>query len=202
MSSPVPAQFRDWAAVARPRLRRTAYLLCGDWHLAEDLTQETLVRVYSVWHRVSISGAPDGYATRTLVNAHRAVLRRPWRRESAMEHLPDHSTITAAAVDERDALLAALAELGPSQRAIVVLRYWEDRSVDDVAGLLGLSTGTVKSQSARGLAHLRRLLGEPTDADRSDPDPGSPPPPPPRPQREPASSPDRAASAAHLPPSS
>ena len=191
MSSPIPAQFRDWAAVARPRLRRTAYLLCGDWHLAEDLTQETLVRVYSVWHRVSVGGPPDGYATRTLVNAHRAVLRRPWRRESAMEHLPEQGVIAVTAVDERDALLAALAKLGPSQRAIVVLRYWEDRSIEDVANLLGLSTGTVKSQSARGLTHLRRLLGEPADAEASDPDPGPPPlpqpQPQPQPQREPAS---------------
>jgi RNA polymerase sigma-70 factor (sigma-E family) len=155
--------FRDWASMARPRLRRTAYLLCGDWHLAEDLTQETLVRVYSVWSRVSASGPPDAYATRTLVNARRAQLRRPWRRESAVPTVPDRAAPEHGGTEDRDRLLTALAGLGESQRAIVVLRYWEDRSVEEVADLLGLSTGTVKSQSARGWARLRQLLGEPSD---------------------------------------
>lgn len=155
--------FRDWAALTRPRLRRTAYLLCGDWHLAEDLVQETLVRVYSVWRRISVSGPPDAYATRTLVNIRRAQLRRPWRREASVEQVPDRAAPESEGVDERDRLLAALAELGDSQRVVVVLRYWEDRSVEEVADLLGLSTGTVKSQSARGLSRLRRLLGDESD---------------------------------------
>ena len=162
------APFREWAASARPRLRRTAFLLCGDWHLAEDLTQETLVGVYSVWRRVSASGPPDAYATRTLVNARRTQLRRPWRRESVVEVVPDRATTDRATpggpgIEDRDRLLAALAELGASQRAVVVLRYWEDRSVEEVADVLGLSTGTVKSQAARGLTRLRRLLGEESD---------------------------------------
>lgn len=155
--------FREWAALARPRLRRTAFLLCGDWHLAEDLTQEALVRTYAVWGRVSVSGPPDAYATRVLVNARRAQLRRPWRREASVEAVPDTAAVEQAGVEERDRLLAALAGLGESQRAIVVLRYWEDRSVEEVADLLGVSDGTVKSQSARGLARLRRLLGEEAD---------------------------------------
>lgn len=159
---PAAAEFQQWAAAARPRLRRTAYLLCGDWHLAEDVTQETLVRVFSVWGRVSATGAPDAYARRTLVNAFHASARRPWRREHLVDALPDTADGAAADAtggrDERDALLTALAGLGRSQRAIVVLRYWEDLSVTEVANALDLSTGAVKSQASRGLAHLRRAL--------------------------------------------
>lgn len=160
MSNAEPLDFRVWAATARPRLRRTAYLLCGDWHQAEDLTQDVLVRVYAVWHRVSTMQAPDAYARKAMVNTHRSALRRPWRREHVVEAVPDQVDLREqlAGYEERDALLAALAGLGPSQRAIVVLRYWEDLSVVEVADLLHLSTGTVKSQAARGLQHLRRTL--------------------------------------------
>ncbi len=154
-------QFRDWAYPARPRLRRTAFLLTGDWHLAEDLTQDTLVRVRSVWSRVSGSGAPDAYATRTLVNCLRATARRPWRRESSVDLVPERIDpgSSAETPDHRDELLAALAQLGLSQRTVVVLRYWDDLSIEAVAASLNLSTGTVKSQAARGLAQLRELLG-------------------------------------------
>jgi RNA polymerase sigma-70 factor (sigma-E family) len=159
VTNPHETEFRAWAALARPRLRRTAFLLCGDWHLAEDLTQDTLVRIYAVWHRVSASGAPDSYATRTLVNCQRATARRPWRREHVTDELPDRPLVgTEGSQDDRDLLLVALARLGDSQRTIVVLRYWEDLSIDEVAAVLGVSPGTVKSQSARGLARLRHLL--------------------------------------------
>jgi RNA polymerase sigma-70 factor (sigma-E family) len=155
-------EFPAWAVSARSRLRRTAFLLSGDWHLAEDLTQDALVRVYSVWPRVSASGAPDAYATRTLINCHRAAARRPWRRESTVGDLPDapDPRLTGQATGDRDVLMTALSLLGRSQRTIVVLRYWEDLSVGEVALALNLSTGTVKSQAARGLARLRALLAE------------------------------------------
>jgi RNA polymerase sigma-70 factor (sigma-E family) len=155
-------EFREWAAVVRPRLRRTAYLLTGDWHQAEDLVQEALVRVSAVWRRVAASGAPDAYAAKTVVNAYRAARRRSWRREYPVDpvpsqHLRAHEDGT---YDDREMLLAALAALGPSQRAVVVLRYWEDMSVAQVAEILRISPGTVKSQAARGLAQLRRVVGE------------------------------------------
>jgi RNA polymerase sigma-70 factor (sigma-E family) len=158
------AEFRTWAAPARVRLRRTAFLLCGDWHLAEDLTQDTLVRVYAVWDRVSASGPPDAYAVRTLVNCQRAAARRPWRREHVVADVPDRADARPSAgsgAEERDRLIAALRGLGRSQRAIVVLRYWDDLSVDEVSQILGIAPGTVKSQSARGLARLRELLDAP-----------------------------------------
>ncbi|RKS69363.1 RNA polymerase sigma-70 factor (sigma-E family) [Motilibacter peucedani] len=158
--------FARWAATARPRLRRTAFLLSGDWHLAEDLAQDALLRVYAVWHRASASGAPDAYARATLVNAFRAGARRPWRRERVVALVPERHDAAAAdataGLEERDALLVALARLGPSQRAVVVLRYWEDMSVASVADALGLSEGTVKSQAARGLDSLRRTLRTPS----------------------------------------
>jgi RNA polymerase sigma-70 factor (sigma-E family) len=150
-------EFRDWATAARPRLRRTAYLLSGDWHLAEDLAQETLLRMYGVWRRVTRSGSPDGYARRTLVNLYRSTLRRPSRREHLTEVVPERAA-PSESHDERDVLLAALAGLGGSQRAIVVLRYWEDLSVAEVAEVLGVSQGTVKSQASRALATLRVRL--------------------------------------------
>jgi RNA polymerase sigma-70 factor (sigma-E family) len=142
--------------------------LCGDWHLAEDLAQDTLTRMYAVWPRVSRSGVPDAYSRRTLINAHRAAARRPWRRESAVDVLEDTDAAAvrdeSTSVTDRDALLHALSKLGRSQRTIVVLRYWEDLSVAEVADLLDLSAGAVKSQAARGLAHLRAALPAPTAA--------------------------------------
>ena len=155
-------EFRAWASLARPRLRLTAYLLSGDWHQAEDLTQDTLVRIYAVWQRVSATGSPDAYAAKTLVNCHRAAARRPWRRETSTQEVPDsaHPGSGSDRSDDRGTLMDALAQLGRSQRAIVVLRYWDDLSVDEVARALDVSTGTVKSQSARGLARLRALLAE------------------------------------------
>ena len=162
-------EFRDWAAAARPGLRRTAYLLSGDWHQAEDLTQETLLRIYAVWRRVSAAGPPDAYARKVLVNLHRQALRRPVHREQPAESLPDRPAPGAGPDDDRDELLGALAGLGASQRAIVVLRYWEDLSVAEVADLLRLRPGTVKSQSSRGLASLRALLPNPNANPRTQP---------------------------------
>jgi RNA polymerase sigma-70 factor (sigma-E family) len=158
MSTHEGTEFGVWAAAARPRLRRTGFLLSGDWHLAEDLAQETLVRMYAVWGRVSGSGSPDAYARRTLVNQYRSTLRRPWRREQLTDTVPERVAGDAGPHEERDTLLAALAGLGASQRAIVVLRYWEDMSVSDVAALLNVSPGTVRSQASRALLTLRNRL--------------------------------------------
>lgn len=123
--------------------------------------QDTLIGVYSKWPRLHTSGVPDAYARTTLVNAFRSSLRRPWRREQATEVMPDAPDAYAHrhdGFDQRDLLLAALAELGPSQRAVVVLRFWDDLSVAETADILDISIGTVKSQSARGLQALRRVV--------------------------------------------
>ena len=162
VTSPAADEFAAWAATAAPRLRRLGFLLSGDWHRGEDLTQETLVRIYAVWSRVCRRGSPDAYSTRTLINLHRTSLRRSWNRERPTAELPEVVDPTSYDGSPDSELLEALSLLGPSQRAIVVLRYWDDRTVDEVADLLNLSSGTVKSQASRGLANLRDLLGDPT----------------------------------------
>lgn len=167
--TPDEAGFRSWAAARRPQLRRTAYLICLDWHLADDLVQETLVKVYARWRRLAVRGEMDAYARRVLVTTHVDARRRPWRRETAAAELvdlrPDQASAAALraaeGLDEQARLVATLRQLPPGQRAVLVLRYVEDLSVEQTAALLGCSTGNVKSQAARGLAHLRVLLAPP-----------------------------------------
>lgn len=161
-----PPDFEQYVAARRTSLRRTAYLLCGDWDRAEDVVQDALARLYVHWRRASRAGSVDAYARRTVVNAFLAEGRRPWRRERSTDAVPDRAYADpTATADDRDALLQALAQLGPSQRAIVVLRYWDDLSVEETAAMLGTSTGNVKSQAARGLAHLRTVLRNGVEVD-------------------------------------
>lgn len=158
-SASAPPDFESYAAARRVHLRRTAYLLCGDWDRAEDVVQEALTRLYVHWRRASRAQDLDAYVRRSLVNAFLADGRRPWRRERATGELPDTAYADpSGASDERDDLRRALASLGASQRAVVVLRYWEDLSVEQTADALGVSTGNVKSQASRGLARLRQVL--------------------------------------------
>ena len=154
---------RDFAAFVDGRggaLRATAYLLCGDWHAAEDLTQTALTKLYLAWRRIDRTGSVDAYARRVLLRAFLDARRRPWRRERPAAEPPDRVEPDdgPAAVDERLALLAALRRLPPTQRAAVVLRYWCDLDVRSTAAALGVSEGTVKSASSRGLAALREVL--------------------------------------------
>jgi RNA polymerase sigma-70 factor (sigma-E family) len=150
--------FRTYASQRRRDLRRTAYLLCGDWYLADDLVQDALAKLFVRWRRVRAKGEVDAYVRRMLVNGYLATHRRAWRREVATGDLPDVPAPTGSDVGTRDLLLRALAELHPSQRTIVVLRYWDDLSVEQTAAVLGCSTGNVKSQASRGLTHLRGAL--------------------------------------------
>jgi RNA polymerase sigma-70 factor (sigma-E family) len=154
--------FTAFAEAASSRLLNTAYLLCGDWHTAEDLTQTALARVFASWHRIREPDAVHAYARRTLLNAYFVDCRRTRRGEILIAELPDpgERATPGAAPELRLALMDALATLPPRARAIVILRYWEDLSVDQVAAQLGCSAGNVKSQSSRTLARLRRLLGD------------------------------------------
>jgi RNA polymerase sigma-70 factor (sigma-E family) len=153
-------EFREYVDARLPALRRTAYFLCGDWHLAEDVAQTALIRLYGAWRRLEVRDALDGYARRVLVRAVIDERRRPWRRERSAEVLPEHSVGADTSYDDRDVLLRALALLPVQQRAAVVLRYWDDLSVEDTAFALGVGPGTVKSHCARGLARLRELVPE------------------------------------------
>jgi RNA polymerase sigma-70 factor (sigma-E family) len=159
MSSADEGAFRAFAFTRRPSLRRTAFLLCGDWHQADDLVQTALVKLYVAWPRVRSQDQPDAYAHRILVRCFLDERRRPWRRESPVEVLDD---VKAAAhpTEELLDLRAALARLPRRQRATLLMRYWLDASVAQTAEALGCSEGTVKSQTARAMSTLRELLGD------------------------------------------
>lgn len=152
-------EFVEFAEVASPRLRRTAFLLCGDWHLAEDLVQNALAKVFVAWRRIRRQDAAYSYATRTLMNCYLADRRRKRPVEVLTDRLPDQA-VAGPSPETRLLVLRALAELPPKARAVVVLRYWADLSVDEAAGILGCSTGNVRSQSTRALSKLRLVLGE------------------------------------------
>lgn len=140
-------------------LYRTAYLLLGEHGAAEDLTQAALAKTYAGWSRIRERDAAYGYARTTLLNEARSLFRRPsWGRERPVAALPEKSAETDPS--DRPAVLDALRGLPPRQRAVVVLRFYEDLSVAETAAALDCSTGTVKSQTSEALAKLRRLLGD------------------------------------------
>ena len=142
-------------------LRRTAYLLCGDWHRAEDLVQGTLIKVVVAARRRRVESL-DAYSRQVLLRLFLDENRRLWRRREKSWADPvevaDGADRVRGDSDLKLTVLSALRGLPPRQRATVVLRYWEDRSVEETAALLGISQGTVKSQSARALASLRMVL--------------------------------------------
>ncbi|MBS2540155.1 SigE family RNA polymerase sigma factor [Catenulispora sp. NF23] len=139
-------------------LRRTAYLLCGDWHRAEDLVQGTLVKVVVVARRHRVDSL-DAYSRQVLLRLFLDENRRLWRRRERLWAEPlEVVDGTAGDSDVKLTVLSALRGLPPRQRAAVVLRYWEDRSVEETAALLDISPGTVKSQCSRALAALRTVL--------------------------------------------
>ncbi|MFF2659733.1 SigE family RNA polymerase sigma factor [Kitasatospora sp. NPDC058032] len=150
--------FEGFAATRWRRLVRTAYLLTGDHHEAEDVVQATLAKVFRSWSRISGLEEPDAYVHRALVNNNLSRHRRRRVRQLLVPVLPERAhtkDVGHRDVEERSMLLQALAELPPRQRAVVVLRYWEDMSEHQVAEVLGCSAGNVKSQASRGLAKLR-----------------------------------------------
>jgi RNA polymerase sigma-70 factor (sigma-E family) len=161
MKSEDDAAFREFARAKTVLLRRTAYLLCGDWHLAEDLVQTTLIKLYRVWSKAHRGGPVDNYSRRILVRCWFDEQRKPWRRkenrDGTMPEVIDHR-VDPAGADLSDRLVHALAALTPRQRATVVLRYCNDLPVTEVAAVLGCSEGTVKSQTARGLEALRAAM--------------------------------------------
>jgi RNA polymerase sigma-70 factor (sigma-E family) len=150
--------FRGWVGARRSTLRATAYLLCGDWYLADDLVQDALAKIYSVWPRIAGAGDPDPYARRVLLNVFLDHRRRPWRREVTSESLPDRPSDAPESDAVHPALVVALREVPPGQRAVLVLRFWDDLSVEQAAAALGTSIGNVKSQTSRGLVALRAAL--------------------------------------------
>lgn len=153
------AAFQEYFAARSDAMRGTAYLLCGDWHRAEDLVQQTFTKIYLAWRRIQRHEAMDAYTRQTLVRTYLSERRRGWFRfEAVSEVLADSPAPPGVVPEERMVLLEALAKVPPKQRACLVLRYWEDLSIEQTAAILKCSEGTVKSQAARGLQTLRGLL--------------------------------------------
>src|SRR5262245_33057821 len=140
--------YRDYVAVRLERLRRTAFLYCRDWHLADDLVGVTGGKLYQHWRRAQQADNLDAYGHGILTHAWLDERRRPWRREHVVEDIPDRPSPRNE--PESGDLLELLATLPSRRRACVVLRFYCDMSVDQTAQILGISTGTVKSQTARG----------------------------------------------------
>lgn len=151
------AAFVEFAEAVRGKLRRTAYLLCGDWDQASDHVQEGLIRVYVAWPRLTRAGREHAYARKAVVSAFLDHARR--RSSTEVPAVPDRDVASGQDVAEsvalRTALMSALTGLPSRQRACVVLRYFDDLSVADTAAVLGCTEGTVKSQTSRALASLR-----------------------------------------------
>lgn len=148
------ADFDDFVAARSAALLRTAYLLTRDHQLAEDLLQTSLAKAWFAWGRTS--GNPEAYVRKIVVNTYNSWWRRRWNGEQATEELPDAGVADGTdAVDTGHDLWAALGRLPRRQRAVVVLRYFDDLSEAQTAEALGCSVGTVKSQASKALAKLR-----------------------------------------------
>lgn len=155
---PVSEGFTEFVRARGAALHRTAYLFTGDWALAEDLLQTALTKAYPRWERIA-AGDPEAYVRAVVANTYATWWRRRWRGEVPHDDLPEHGHDDWPAVDQRDALRAALARLPRKMRAVVVLRFHADLTEEAVARALGISIGTVKSQTAKALAKLRADTG-------------------------------------------
>lgn len=150
-------EFEAYMSARQPSLLRTAYLLSGDRHTAEDLVQTALAKLYLSWDKVQRRELLDGYVRRIIVNEHNSLWRRAWKkRELPTDTVPDHQTVSHEHDHGRRAALWDFVQTLPrKQRAVIVLRYYEDLSEAETADILGISVGTVKSQASRALAAMR-----------------------------------------------
>jgi RNA polymerase sigma-70 factor (sigma-E family) len=157
-----PGDFADFVQRRSGPLLRAAWLLTGgDWALAEDLAQTTLGEVWRRWDRIAGMDAPDAYAHKIMVNTSLRWRGRRWTGETAFAQLPENVAPAGQfqQVDVRESLRRALRELTPRQRAVIMLRYFEDRTEAETAAIMGCSVGTVKSQGSKALARLRHVPG-------------------------------------------
>ena len=152
-------EFREYVEARMVSLRRGAYLICGDWQVAEDAVAVSLAKLYVHWAKASASTNLDAYVRRILMRSIVDEWRRPWRRESPVEYVMSTGAHPPPNED-RLLLMGVLAKMPPRRRAVLVLRFFEDLSVEETAEALGINEGTVKSQTARGLAAMRELLPE------------------------------------------
>ena len=144
--------FDSFVATRSNALLRTAYLLTGDHALAEDLLQTALAKAWRVWARID---DPEPYIRKIIVNTYASWWRRRWNGEQPTEDLPERADVTGSSSDERADLWSAVSRLPKRQRAVIVLRFYEDLSEAETAAALGIAPGTVKSQTSKALRSLR-----------------------------------------------
>jgi RNA polymerase sigma-70 factor (sigma-E family) len=159
MRAELENEYVQYARACIARLHRIAYMLCGDAHRADDVVQETLASMYVRWPALRSVDNIDAYVRTMLVRSFLRERRRPWARVRLGGSPPEvGGDPGGAAVEDRDRLVRALTRIPARQRAVLVLRFLCDMSVEDVASTLRCSAGTVKSQTSRGLAAMRRLI--------------------------------------------
>jgi RNA polymerase sigma-70 factor (sigma-E family) len=156
------AEFTEYLAARQPTLLRTAYLLTGDRHQAEDVLQTSLAKLYLAWHKVNDRNSVDAYVRRIMVNENNSLWRRGWRRrELTTDRVPETAPVHDAYDEGVSAEVWRVVETLPRRaRAVVVLRYYEQLTEAETAEVLGISVGTVKSQCSRALTALRERIGE------------------------------------------
>ncbi|MET7951656.1 SigE family RNA polymerase sigma factor [Micromonospora sp. NPDC005324] len=152
------AEYTDCVRAGLPRWRRTAYLMCGDWHQGDDIVQRVLTELYRNWPRARRADNLNALVRTMLLRRLIDERRRGWARVLLTDLLPERPARAAPDVTERLDVVAALHQVAPRQRAVLVLRFFEDLTVEETARVLGCAPGTVKSQTAKGLATLRGLL--------------------------------------------
>ena len=152
-------EFTEYATAAAARLRKVGYLMCHDWHQAQDLTQVTLAKVFVNWSRIRRRDNVDVYARQILVREFLNTKRQRSATERPTAQVPDRAGRGDRA-ELRLTLLEALRSLSPNQRTVIILRYWEDQSVEQVAAIMMTTPGAVKGLAVRGLRELRVLLGD------------------------------------------
>lgn len=168
----IDADFRQFVTLRSAALLRTAYLMVGDWAHAEDVLQTALTKTYLAWRRLGGIEAVDAYARRVVANTATSWWRRRWHGERPSLVFPERAVDPYDGWAEREALWQHVRNLPARQRAVLVLRYYEDLTETETARSLGISVGTVKSQTARALATLRARLAESVGPATGRPEPG------------------------------
>ncbi|MDN5896152.1 MAG: SigE family RNA polymerase sigma factor [Nocardioides sp.] len=158
-------EFSDWMLARQGAMHRTAFLVCGDRHTAEDLVQTAAAKLYLAWDRVSAQGNVDAYMRRIIINERNSLWRRPFKkRETVTDEVPESAHADGGDDPmEAERMWAAVRSLAPRQRAVIVLRYYEDLSEAAIAEILGVAPGTVKSQASKALTALRKTIGSTFD---------------------------------------
>ncbi|NKE62120.1 SigE family RNA polymerase sigma factor [Lentzea sp. PSKA42] len=151
--------YTEYVTAALPWLRRTAYLLCGDVHSADDVVQVAITRLYTSWRKARAADNLDAYVRAILVRTFLNERRRPWSRVRLFDRVDELQVVTNPDFETREEVRVALMRVPPGQRAVLVLRFLFDLPVAEVAKALRCSEGTVKSQTSAGLTALRTQLG-------------------------------------------